>query len=79
MGDEIGGYTFYVKDNKLVFLYNKFGVISKVTSDVEVPIGKSELKKFDFNRTSMTEGKGMLYINGKRSVKEKYKPQLCLP
>lgn len=64
MGDEIGGYTFYIKDDQLVFLYDKFGTISKITSNVNAPIGKSELK-FVFNRTSMTEGKGTLYINGK--------------
>ncbi|WP_411679100.1 sulfatase-like hydrolase/transferase [Clostridium thailandense] len=63
MGDNMGGYTFYVKDNKLVFLYNKFETISKITSNIDVPVGKSELK-FDFKRTSMVSGTGTLYING---------------
>lgn len=63
MGDNMGGYTFYIKDNKLVFLYNKFGKISKITTNIEVPVGKSELK-FDFKRTSMANGIGTLYING---------------
>jgi arylsulfatase A-like enzyme len=64
LGDEIGGYTFYIKDNKLVFLYNKFDQISKITSNIEVPVGESVVK-FDFNRTSMAGGKGTLYIDDK--------------
>ncbi len=62
MGDEIGGYTFYIMNNKLVFLYDKFGKISKITSDIDVPVGEVKLK-FDFTRTSMVEGTGTLYIN----------------
>jgi arylsulfatase A-like enzyme len=65
MGDEIGGFTFYIKNNKLEFLYNKFDTISKITSSVNVPKGKSEVK-FVFNRTSMAGGNGTLYINGKK-------------
>lgn len=64
MGDNMGGYTLYISDNKLVFLYNKFDKISKITSNIEVPVGKSELK-FDFKRTSMVGGTGTLYIDGK--------------
>jgi arylsulfatase len=64
MGDNMGGYTLYIQDNKLVFLYNKFNVISKITSDIDVPVGESELK-FDFQRTSMVTGIGTLYINDK--------------
>jgi arylsulfatase len=64
MGDDMGGYTFYIKDNKLVFLYNKFEKIYKITSDINVPLGKSELK-FDFKRTSKDGGIGTLYIDDK--------------
>ncbi len=63
MGDEMGGYTLYIKDNKLVFEYNTFDQVSKITSNIDVPTGKSELK-FDFKRTSINDGTGTLYING---------------
>ncbi|WP_066050996.1 arylsulfatase [Robertmurraya korlensis] len=65
MGDEIGGYTLYIKENKLTFLYNKFDTISKITSNKNVPLGKSEVK-IDFKRTSMAGGIGTLYINGQK-------------
>jgi len=64
LGDEMGGYALYVKDNKLTFVYNKYGAYTRVTSDINVPIGKNEFK-FDFTRTSMVSGKGNLYINDK--------------
>ncbi|MEH7094429.1 arylsulfatase [Neobacillus vireti] len=65
MGDEIGGYTLYIKENKLTFLYDKFDSISKITSTKNVPLGKSEIK-LDFKRTSMAGGIGTLYINGQK-------------
>jgi arylsulfatase A-like enzyme len=64
MGDEIGGFTFYIQDNKLVFLYNKFDTISRIMSNIDVT-SKTKEVKFVFNRTSMAGGKGTLYIDGK--------------
>ncbi len=43
MGDEIGGYTVYVQDNKLVFLYNRCGTIYKIESNVTVPTGEVDI------------------------------------
>ena len=65
MGDEIGGYSFYIRNGKLVFLYDKFDTISKITSDIDVPEGKS-IVKFDFKRTSMAGGTGVMYINDRK-------------
>ncbi len=65
MGDEIGGYTFYIQNDRLVFLYDKFDTISKITSDIDVPVGRSTVK-FDFKRTSMAGGTGTLYINDQK-------------
>ena len=42
-GEFSGGYVFYVKDGKLVFDYNDLGKHTVLTSDREVPVGKSTL------------------------------------
>ena len=65
MGDEIGGYSFYIRENRLVFLYDKFDTISRIVSDIDVPIGRS-IVQFDFKRTSMVGGTGSLYINDRK-------------
>jgi hypothetical protein len=77
MGDEMGGYTFYVKDNKLVFLYNKWETISKIMSNITVPTGKSMLK-FDFKRTSMVGGMGTMYINDRKVGEGEVKTALAM-
>ena len=77
MGDEMGGYSLYVMNNKLTFVYNKYGDYTRITSDINVPLGKSEFK-FDFTRTSMEGGKGKLYINNQLVGESDFKTAINL-
>ncbi|MGZ3472576.1 MAG: hypothetical protein ACXVA6_21650, partial [Isosphaeraceae bacterium] len=61
-GEFSGGYVFYVKDGKLVFDYNDLGKHTVLTSDREVPVGKSTLS-YVFTTTAERKGKGALFIN----------------
>ncbi len=61
-GDGMGGYTLYIKENRLIYEYNKFGTRYKIESDMEVPMG-STLLKYDFEKTGNCIGIGSLYIN----------------
>ncbi len=61
-GEFSGGYVFYVKDGKLVFDYNDLGKHTVLTSDREVPLGKSTLS-YVFTTTAERKGKGALFIN----------------
>lgn len=63
MGDEMGGYSFYIKDNKLIFLYNRYGEIFKVESDIDVPTGEVEIA-VQGDKDTFTSGTLTLYING---------------
>jgi hypothetical protein len=67
-GDMSSGYTFYIKDNKLVYEHNVAGddLLTTITSDSKVPIGDVEVK-FEFTKTKLFQGKGELFINGKKS------------
>lgn len=65
MGDNIGGYTLYIQNNKLVYEYNKFDVLSRIVSNIDVPVGKS-LIKFDLDRKNVGLGIGTLYIDGEQ-------------
>ncbi len=65
MGDEIGGYSFYIKNNRLVYVYNRYGTIYKIESDIEVPIGEVEVA-VGFSRDSMVTGNATLMINGEK-------------
>ncbi|MGF7046776.1 arylsulfatase [Paenibacillus sp. DS2015] len=65
-GSRFGGYSFYVKNNRLVFVYNYVGEkFNIITSDIEVPLGKSTLT-FQYSKTGEHTGIGKLYINGDR-------------
>ena len=72
-GGRDGGYTFFVKEQKLHFIYNYLGRdIFKLTSNEEIPEGEV-LLRYEFEPTGKpkpAEGKGVpangqLYINGK--------------
>ncbi|MBT4363051.1 MAG: arylsulfatase [Desulfobacteraceae bacterium] len=67
-GDMNSGYTFYIKDNLLVYEHNVAGegLITKIVSDSKVPIGDVDIR-FDFTKTKPFQGKGELFINGKKS------------
>ncbi|RYZ39556.1 MAG: arylsulfatase, partial [Myxococcaceae bacterium] len=71
-GGLTGGYTLFVQDRKLHYVYNFVGEQEfHIESAVEVPQGRSELK-FSFEPTGKPDpkagrgapGRGRLYING---------------
>ena len=64
-GGMTGGYSMYIKDNKLHFDYNYLdGVHYHLTSPV-LPKGKTDLK-FNFIRTKPFGGTGEIFVNGKK-------------
>ena len=70
MGGEVGGYTFYVKDNKLHYTHNYFGQYCDITSTEELPTGDNVELKFTFNYDEENGtnvgggGTGTLFIDG---------------
>jgi len=70
MGAEEGGYSLYVKDNKLIYYFNWYTVDRyKVESTVDVPAGNVMLR-MDFKYDGGGPGKGgtaTLYINDKKA------------
>ncbi len=69
MGGDEGGYSLYMKDNKLVYYFNCYSYNRyEVTSTIEVPTGKVQLK-MDFKYDGGGPGKGgtvTLYANDKQ-------------
>jgi arylsulfatase len=72
-GDVQGGFSFYVQDGKLHYVYNYVGSnFYHVESDVPVPQGRHKLR-FEFEVTGKPDikkgqgapGRGQLYIDGK--------------
>jgi arylsulfatase A-like enzyme len=72
-GGVAGGYTLYVKDNRLHYIHNYIGLKEqKVTSAQDVPEGRCTLR-YEFEPTGKPDiangkgspGRGQLYINGK--------------
>lgn len=72
-GGRTGGYTFFVKDKKLRFIYNYLGRDKfNVTSDIDIPEGEVSLR-YEFEPTGQPDfavGKGVaamgqIYINQK--------------
>jgi arylsulfatase A-like enzyme len=72
-GSNAGGYSLFVKDNKLHYVHNYVGAQEfHLESDVAVPKGKSKLRyefeptgKPDIAKGKGTPGRAQLYINGK--------------
>lgn len=68
LGGETGGYSFYIKNNKLRYTHNYLGKHYNVVSEVDVPTGDVKLRfKFDYSGTyGDGEGKAAkvtLFIN----------------
>jgi arylsulfatase len=72
-GGRHGGHSFYVKGNKLYYVYNFLGKKKfRVTSNQDVPKGRVTLR-FEFEKTGVPDirkgkgapGRGQLYINEK--------------
>lgn len=63
-GSSFGGYSLYVQDGKLIYLYNYFGKeLYEICSTVEVPAARSVLQ-YRYENTGDHCGKGTLLING---------------
>jgi arylsulfatase len=76
-GGNVGGYTLFVKDNKLHYVHNYVGALEfHVASDVDVPEGKVQLR-FEFEPTNEPDlakgeccpGSAKLFIGGKQTGK----------
>jgi arylsulfatase len=64
-GSMYGGYTFFVKDNRLVYEYNAFNEdYYKIRSDRILPVGEVELKA-EYEAEGLT-GTVTLFINGEQ-------------
>jgi arylsulfatase len=72
-GGNVGGYTLFMKDNKLHYVHNYVGAEEfHLASSVDVPTGKVELR-YEFQPTGQPDlkagkgspGKAQLYINKK--------------
>ncbi|MEH7177517.1 arylsulfatase [Neobacillus vireti] len=62
LGNDKSGYTFYVKDNHLIYEHNSGFSRYKIVSDKVLTEGKMTLR-FHFNKTANNEGIGTLYVN----------------
>ncbi|WP_197035483.1 arylsulfatase [Paenibacillus sp. UNC451MF] len=64
MGNYDGGYTLYIRNNRLHFEYNHMRTLYALISECEIPTGKLEIR-FVFSKQPLsTAGIGSLYING---------------
>ncbi len=64
-GGMTGGYTMFIKNNRLYFDYNYLDGVYYTMESPELPTGETEFK-FKFEATKMFGGKGKLYVNGKK-------------
>jgi arylsulfatase len=63
-GGMTGGYTMFIKDNRLFYDYNFLDGVHYILESPYLPEGKTDLK-FNFIRTKQFGGTGELYVNGK--------------
>jgi arylsulfatase A-like enzyme len=63
VGSSMGGYVLYVKGNRLVYEYNRAGVVTTITSGSELPLGEVEVA-VEFERTGEHRGIGRLLVEG---------------
>jgi arylsulfatase len=73
-GGMTGGYTMFIKDNRLYYDYNFLDGLHYILKSEPLPKGKTDLK-FSFTRTKPFGGEGELYVNGKK-VDEVDMPQM---
>jgi arylsulfatase A-like enzyme len=74
-GGNLGGYTLYIKDNKVFYENNYFGKnIDVITSTIPLPQG-NDVIKFEYTQESKEYaggGTGRLYINGKLAGEKRF-------
>ncbi len=63
-GGNMGGYTWYIMNNRLVFEYNRLSRVYKMRSSIPVPVGDCALK-YTFEYKQGLTGVGTMFINGK--------------
>ena len=73
-GGMTGGYTMFIKDNRLYYDYNFLDGVHYIMKSPQLPKGTTDLK-FNFIKTKPFGGKGELYVNGKK-VDEVEMPQM---
>ena len=74
VGGMTGGYTMFIKDNRLYYDYNFLDGVHYILKSPRLPKGKTDLK-FNFTRTEQFGGKGELFVNGEK-VDEVEMPQM---
>jgi len=74
VGGMTGGYTMFIKDNRLYYDYNFLDGVHYVLKSAPLPKGKTDLK-FNFIKTREFGGDGELYVNGEK-VDEIEMPQM---
>ena len=62
-GNEGSGWSLYIKDNKLVFMYNHFGEVAKIVSGPPVPVGESTVKIHLDTKAPNVGGPVAMFIN----------------
>jgi arylsulfatase A-like enzyme len=65
VGGMTGGYTMFIKDNRLYYDYNFLDGVHYILKSPVLPKGKIDLK-FNFIKTKPFGGEGELYLNGKK-------------
>jgi arylsulfatase len=74
VGGMTGGYSMFIKDNKLHYDYNFLDGVHYILKSQTLPRGKTQMK-FNFIKTKQFGGKGELFVNGKK-VDEIEMPQM---
>ncbi len=74
VGGMTGGYTMFIKDNRLYYDYNFLDGVHYVLRSSVLPRGETELM-FNFIKTQPFGGTGELYVNGEK-VDEVEMPQM---
>ena len=64
-GGITGGYSLFIKDNRLVHEYSYVGERYRIVSDTPVPVGASVVT-FEFTKTDELAGTAILTINGRQ-------------
>ncbi len=66
-GGRFGGYGFFIRDRRLVFVYNFLDRTRyTVTSSEPVPPG-ADVLRFEFTKTGGNQGIGTLFVNGTKA------------
>ena len=74
-GGMTGGYTMFIKDNRLYYDYNFLDGLHYILKSPERYLRAKTDLKFSFTRTKPFGGEGELYINGEK-VDEVEMPQM---